>query len=146
VQAIIIDNEFVMRTHSDMTIYTWIKSNIDYGRSLLASGWEGAHTTGKSTLEGVPAASVLVDSVRTSCTPALIGAYIGALGAALGNRRRRAYGVITVSTTLGAVIGFTTGMAWGTRRLTGEMVQGARKKIDAVRDAHWLERNPIDYA
>jgi hypothetical protein len=78
--------------------------------------------------------------------PGLVGAYIGALGAALGTRRRRAYGVVMISTTLGAVIGFTTGMAWGTRRLTGGIVQGAKKNIGAVRDAHWLERHPIDYA
>ena len=136
----------MMRTDGNMTFRTWIKSNLDYGRSLVISGWEGARATGRMTLEGAPVAVILIRSVRTSCMPALIGAYIGALGAALGNRRRRAYGIISISTTLGAVIGFTTGMAWGTRRLTGGMVQGARKKMDAVRDAHWLEKNPIDYA
>jgi hypothetical protein len=136
----------MMRTDSTMTFGRWIKSNFDYGRTLVTSGWEGARATGKMTIEGVPAAVVLIRSARTSCMPALVGAYIGALGAALGNRRKRAYGIITLSTTLGAVIGFTTGMAWGTRHLTGGMVQGARKKIDAVRDAHWLEKNPIDYA
>jgi len=47
---------------------------------------------------------------------------------------------------LGAAIGFSTGMAWGTRRLTGDMARGAKKNIDTARDAHWLEKNPIDYA
>ena len=47
---------------------------------------------------------------------------------------------------LGATIGLSTGMAWGTRHLTGDMARGAKKNIDAARDSRWLEKNPIDYA
>ena len=129
-----------------MSIFGWIKSNIEYGRNLVSSGLEGARTTVQTTLDGVPVAAVVVNSVRAAGMPTAVGAYIGALGAALGTRRRRACGVIVASTLIGAAIGFTTGMAWGTRRLTGSMAKGARKNIDAVRDAHWLARNPIDYA
>jgi hypothetical protein len=128
-----------------MTIGDWIKSNIDYGRTLVSSGFEGARAQ-KTALDGAPVVSVLMRSVQSSWMPAAIGAYIGALGATLGNRRKPKYGLVAVSSVLGATIGFTTGMAWGTRRLTGNMARGARKNIDAVRDAHWLSKNPIDYA
>jgi type II secretory pathway component PulL len=129
-----------------MEICKWINSNIDYTRALVSSGLEGARAGAQTTLEGTPVASLLIQSVRESGMPMLIGAYIGALGAALGSRRRRASGLVLVSTLLGATIGLTTGMAWQTRRLTGGMARRARKNIDSVRDARWLAKHPIDYA
>jgi len=129
-----------------MEIRYWFKSNFDYTRALVSSGVEGARVGARTALEGAPAAALVLHSIRESGMPALIGAYIGALGASLGTRRRRAYGVVLISTMLGAAIGFTTGLAWGTRHLTGGMARRARKNIDAVRDAHWLAKHPIDYA
>jgi hypothetical protein len=129
-----------------VTTRKWFESNIDYGRSLISSGLEGALSAQKKTLDGAPVSSVLIGSVRDSWMPAMIGAYVGALGASLGHRRRPHYGAILGASLLGAAIGLTTGMAWGTRRLTGGMARGAKKNIDVARDAHWLEKNPIDYA
>lgn len=129
-----------------MTIYGWIKSNIDYSRDLVSSGLQGARATSQTTVNGAPVTTVLIHSVRNSWMPALVGAYIGALGASLGSRRKASHGVVLLASLLGATIGFTSGMAWGTRRLTGGMARGAIKNMDPVRDARWLSRNPIDYA
>ena len=129
-----------------MTTGDWIKSNIGYGRSFVVSGLEGARSGGRTILEGNTVGSVLMRSVRASWPAMAVGAYIGALGAALGNRRKPNYGIVAVSTVLGAAIGLGTGMAWGTRHLTGNMARGAMENINAVRDARWLEKNPIDYA
>ena len=71
-----------------MTTLGWIKSNIDYGRSLIRSGLEGAHSAQNKTLACAPITSALIDSVRDSWMPAVIGAYVGALGASLGHRRK----------------------------------------------------------
>ena len=128
-----------------MTTREWIESNIDYGRSLISSGLEGARFAQKKTLEGAPLGSVLIVSVCNSWMPSVIGAYVGALGASLGHRRKTNYGAILGAGLLGAVIGLTTGMAWGTRRLTGGMARGAKKGIGVARDARWLEKNPIPY-
>jgi hypothetical protein len=68
-----------------MTTLEWIESNIDYGRSLIRSGLEGA-------VAHAPVTSALIDSVRDSWMPAVIGAYVGALGASIGNRRKPHYG------------------------------------------------------
>lgn len=128
-----------------MTTIKWIESSIDYGRSLINSGLEGARSAQSKTLAGEPVTSVLMNSVQDSWMPAVIGAYVGALGASLGHRRKPHYGALLGASLLGAAIGLTTGMAWGTRRLTGDIARGAKKNIDTARDAHWLEKNPIPY-
>lgn len=132
--------------NNNMTTLEWIETNVDYGRSLISSGLEGARSARNKTLAGAPVTSALINSVRDSWMPAVIGAYVGALGASLGHRRRTHYGAVMGASLLGAAIGFSTGMAWSTRRLTGDMARGAKKNIDTARDAHWLEKNPIDYA
>ena len=124
----------------------WIKSNVGYGRSLVGSAWEGARAAEKAALGGTPITSFLAHSLPEAWGPAIAGAYVGALGAALGQRRSKAnYPVLIGAALLGAAVGLTTGVAWGTRRLAGDMARGARKNIDAVRDAHWLEKNPVPY-
>jgi len=128
-----------------MKTFEWLGSNIDYGRNLVNSGVEGARSAGHTALGEAPVSSVLIAAVRHAWAPAAVGAYVGALGASLGHRRKPNYGAIAGAGLLGAAIGIVTGMAWGTRHLTGDIARGALKKIDATRDAHWLEKNPIPY-
>jgi hypothetical protein len=123
----------------------WIKSSVGYGRSLVGSGWDGLRSAEKTALGGTTLGTVLVGALQESWLPAAVGAYVGALGASMGQRRKPNYAVLAGAALLGGVIGLTTGMAWGTRRLTGDMARGARKNIDAVRDKHWLEKNPVPY-
>jgi hypothetical protein len=47
---------------------------------------------------------------------------------------------------LGSLIGFASGVVWESRDLTASIAAKARTNIDKVRDEHWLEKNPIDYA
>jgi hypothetical protein len=129
-----------------MTTLEWLESNLDYGRRLISSVLEGARSAQQDTLDGAPIRSVVIDSVRNAWMPAAIGAYVGALGASLGQRRKPNYGALLGASLLGAAIGLSTGMAWGTRNLTGGMAKGAMKNMGAARDARWLEKNPIDYA
>jgi hypothetical protein len=133
-----------------MNTYTTIKSSIGsslgYGRSLVQSGYEGARSTGEAALAGASVSSVLLQSARSSWVAAAVGATLGAAGVALGSKRRRFSALVLASGALGAAVGIATGVAWRTRHLTGEMARGARKSIDLVRDAHWLSKNPINYA
>jgi hypothetical protein len=128
-----------------MSSHNWLSSNVDYGRKLLNSGLEGARSGEEEFLEGRPLAPFLNDSVRQALRPAAIGACIGLLGSYPGNRqmsagRALAYGL------LGGAIGFGVGVAWESRRLTASVASGALKNIGRVRDEHWFEQNPIDYA
>jgi hypothetical protein len=63
----------------------------------------------------------------------------------LGSRRRRVPRSIAVA-AVGATLGFFAGFSWKTRELASTMAKGAMKSIGTVRDEHWLQRHPIDYA
>jgi len=43
-------------------------------------------------------------------------------------------------------IGFGASLAWQTRRLARSITRGALRNVSRVRDEHWLEKHPIDYA
>jgi hypothetical protein len=45
-----------------------------------------------------------------------------------------------------AGVGFLATLAWSTRNVTSAMARSAAKEIEKVRDEHWLEMNPINYA
>jgi hypothetical protein len=123
----------------------WSKSNIDYGRKLLSSGLEGARSGREAFLNGKPLSPFLGESVRHVLKPAAFGLCIGVLGGYRGNLRRSgrrvfAYGFV------GAAIGFAASVVWESRRLAASVASGSFRNIGKVRDEHWLERYPIDYA
>ncbi len=128
-----------------MNLPNWSKSNIDYGRKLLSSGLEGARSGREAFLNRKSLTPFLNDSVRHALRPAALGVCIGVLGSYPGHghnstSRAFAYGF------LGGAIGFGASLAWGSRFLAASIASGACKNISRVRDEHWLERNPIDYA
>jgi hypothetical protein len=47
---------------------------------------------------------------------------------------------------VGSALGFGGGVAWASRGFTGTAARHAIRGVNNVRDARWLERNPIDYA
>ena len=55
-------------------------------------------------------------------------------------------GRVFAHTVAGGAIGFGLGIAWKCRRLTVSVTSGALRNVGKVRDEHWLERHPIDYA
>ncbi|HYL12505.1 MAG TPA: hypothetical protein VEV41_05700 [Terriglobales bacterium] len=67
------------------------------------------------------------------------------LGCYLGSRRKSARRT-SAGCLLGCAIGFGVGLAWESRHLLANVASSAAKKVDAVRDEHWLEMHPIDYA
>jgi hypothetical protein len=126
---------------SDKAVETYIR----YGRSLANSGAAGMRSGRETYLDGKSLGTVLTQQARASLGLAAIGACAGLVQCFVSGRRRR----IPLSLALGAVgsaIGFVAGFTWKTRELTASMVQGAAKNMGVVRDQHWLERHPIDYA
>ena len=121
----------------------WLKSELEYGHDLVHSALQGARSAGEHALTTEPVGTVLARSARASLLGAAIGASVGLLYSARKHepiRNRALFGI------LGAVIGFGTNVALSTRPLTTEIVHGAVRNINTVRDAHWLARHPIDYA
>ncbi len=128
-----------------MGLRTWSKANLEFGRKVLDSGLEGAHSGREAFLHGRPLTPFLHESISSAWKPAVLGACVGALAGYPGNRHKStsrmfAFGI------LGATFGFVTGVAWESRGFTVSVARGALRNMEKVRDAHWLETHPIDYA
>lgn len=128
-----------------MEIRNWSKSEVEYGRKVLNSGLAGARYGRETFLEGKSLTPFLCKAVRNASRPAAAGAILGVLGSFPGTRNRSANRALTLC-FLGGAIGLGVGIAWQSRRLTASVADGALKNIGRVRDEHWLERHPIDYA
>jgi hypothetical protein len=75
---------------------------------------------------------------------AAVGAALGAAASCPGSSRSAARAFTFAA--LGVAIGFAAGMLWDCRLLTASVASGALNSVGKVRDEHWLERHPIDYA
>jgi hypothetical protein len=120
-----------------------LDTDIVYFGQLVRSGFQGAVSVGRRALKDDPKRSVLSQSVRQSWKPAAVGAYLGVLA---GGLRRKS----TLSSALwggfaGIAVGLAGGALWNSRSVTGDMVRGGFKSIEAARDKRWLELNPINY-
>jgi len=128
-----------------MKVSEWSKSSIDYGKKLLDSGLEGARSGEGEFLQGEPLAPFLEESAQYALKPAALGILLGVLGSFAGNGHKSTSKTLVYG-LLGGAIGFGLGVAWSSRRLTASVAVSALRSIGKVRDEHWLEHNPIDYA
>jgi len=128
-----------------MKLSEWSKSEVDYGRKILNSGLAGARTGRETFLNGNSLTSFLNKSVRDALTPAAIGALAGVLSSCPRDRRRSATRAVGFGLA-GWAIGFSMGIIWESRGLSAFITESALRNIGRVRDEHWLERHPIDYA
>ena len=128
-----------------MSVCEWSKSEVEYGRKVLNSGLEGARSGREAFLNGKPLTPFLSESVRKALKPAALGAILGVVGSCPGSRGRSAGRALGFG-LLGGAIGFGAGVFWANRRLTASVASSALKNIGKVRDEHWFERHPIDYA
>ena len=123
----------------------WLKSQLDYGHDLIHSAVEGARSAEEQARTRKPVGALLTQSARASLPWAAIGAYVG-LVAVYSVRKHQSIRNQLLFGLVGAALGFGTKAALSTRQLTGEMVHGAVRSVNSVRDAHWLAKHPIDYA
>jgi len=124
-----------------MNISQWSKSEADYGRKLMDSAVEGARRGEEEFLKDESLGRYLEKSALHALVPTILGAGLGWLG---GSRRSTNRGLVWAF--LGGVIGFGAGVAWENGKLTASVASSAWKSINKTRDAHWFEKNPIDYA
>jgi hypothetical protein len=125
---------------------TWVKSNVDYGRRLVESGMAGAECAGKEFLHKEPLCPFLGESARKALKFSTAAACLGT-GLAFVTKAHRKKALDTVAFAIaGAAFGFAAGVTWESRRFLASMTRQAIKDVNATRDEHWLEKNPIDYA
>jgi hypothetical protein len=128
-----------------MTVQQWIESEVNYGRKVLDAGLEGTRSGREAFLNGRSLTPILRQSFGKALLPAAIGACIGSVGSGAVYRRGSVSRILR-SALMGAAAGFFLAIAWENRDLTASALSGALKKIGKVRDEHWFERHPIDYA
>jgi len=121
----------------------WVRNSFSETRDLIGSTIEGANSALRAAApDAVPALS---RAARHSWGAAAIGACIGIAGGILNDDRKPARGAI-VGGFLGAAVGLSAGIAWNARSVISAIAENAAKNTGQLRDAHWLARNPIDYA
>ncbi len=127
-----------------MSVRDWSKDTADYARKLAHSGYEGAAEGAESELHGRQLSSFFSESVRSALLPAAVGACVGLLCGRPATRksagRALAFGL------LGGTVGFACALLWQTRRVASSVGSHAWESMNHVRDEHWLEKHPIDYA
>ena len=126
-----------------MQLTEWSKANADYGRKLFNSGLEGARSGREAFLHGGSFAPFFGKSVRSAWKPAALGLCLGVLS---GRKHDKSPSRAVACGLLGGALGFGLGIAWQSRRLAASVLSAALGSIAKVRDEHWLEKNPIDYA
>lgn len=128
-----------------MSVGTWSKSTVEYGRRLVDSAVDGIRTgEDEFRVDGRLAPYIAKGAIR-SLAPAALGCVLGAYCVSLQRERQSATRILT-GCILGGLIGFGAGIVWETRYLTESIGVNVRKRVQSVRDEHWLEENPIDYA
>ncbi|MBZ5681518.1 MAG: hypothetical protein LAO24_15570 [Acidobacteriia bacterium] len=128
-----------------MGLRDWSKSNVDYGLKVVNSGIEGARSGREAFLHGESLTPFLNESFPDALKPAILAACIGVLGS-YSYKRNKSLGRVLAYGLLGGAIGFGAGIAWKNRRLAASVASGALKNVSKIRDEHWLEKHPIDYA
>jgi hypothetical protein len=129
-----------------MGLLSWSRMSAEYGRKMVNSGLEGARSGREAFLNGRPLTPFLSESIRNAWKPAVIGAYLGALGSYSNRRHNKSISRACAYGLLGGAIGFGAGIVWESRLLTTSVAAGAFKSMEDVSDEHWLEKHPIDYA
>jgi hypothetical protein len=129
-----------------MSVGSWLQSEMEYGRNLADSGWQGARAAWDSAKQTEEIEQVLSRSVRAAWAPTLIGAGVGAFCALLLQRRKSTGPVVALSLGVaGGLLGFAAGVAWETREISSEVARGALRQMSTTRDEHWLEKHPINF-
>lgn len=118
----------------------WLESDVHYAKNLVGAGLDGVTSAWKQP--GEPRFPAVSKSALWM--PIAIGAAIGAFGSSLRTPRR-----LGPRTAIGGLVGGALGLggsvAWASRGLTGAVVRNTVHKVNAARDAHWLEKNPVAY-
>jgi hypothetical protein len=127
-----------------MNILQWSKSEVDYGRKLMDSAVEGARRGEGDFLKDQSLGRYLERSALHAVMPAILGACLGWFGGYL--EKQRSTSRVLACTFLSGAIGFGAGVIWENRKLTASIASSMWRSINKTRDAHWFEKNPIDYA
>ncbi len=128
-----------------MKLTTLVRSNTDYSRSLLYAAFSGARAAQENAFDRQAIGRLVAKSTVNSFGWAMMGAIAGAAGARIRTKQQPESDSAVSGALIGAAFGLSTALLWNTLPLTEVAVRGAKKSVDALRDANWLARNPISF-
>jgi hypothetical protein len=120
-------------------------TRVEYGQKLVNAGITGIRTGQDSARGEESLRKIAADAARDSLALAAIGACVGLLQSQFADKRDRRAKALALG-ALGSVLGFCVGFGWKTRKVTSSVAHSTARELRRVRDEHWLELNPIDYA
>jgi hypothetical protein len=115
--------------------------DVAYLRRLAKAGYEGLASSWQDS-QGVVFSPPLK---RVAWIPMSAGAAVGLIAARYAPKRKTASSA-AIGGAAGTVGGLVAAAAWASRNLVRAAARNALRRINATRDAHWLQLNPIDYA
>jgi hypothetical protein len=117
------------------------RSDISYARDLVEAGLGGAASAwkGSGNSETMPAFASGV------WAPAALGAGVGLLSVWMKRSGRKSLTCMALGGLTGTALGLGAGVVWASRVFAGSVARGALRKVNVVRDAHWLQQHPIAY-
>lgn len=127
-----------------MSIAETVKENLAYSKELVDSGIQGAKEAGRAVLAADENSDLVTAASRDAWQVGAIGVMVGAICGVLADDRKPVRGVVA-GALLGALLGYGGSFAWKTRPLTSAMAHGAGKRVSALKDKHWLSKNPVPY-
>jgi hypothetical protein len=119
---------------------SFIADSFDYGRELLHAGIDGIKAGERLSLRSPDVH--IAKSAGQSLVAAAVGGTVALILCKVTDRRRR---VLQTMVACGTAA-FCADFICRTRNVSSKMIECAEKEIGKVRDQHWLESNPIDYA
>jgi hypothetical protein len=124
-----------------MQVVHTMESDFAYVKELVGAGLDGIASAREELYGGVfPSASQ-----NAVWPPTALGAAIGLLSARLFAKRKSA-STVAMGGLVGTILGCSLAVAWASRGFVVPATRGAARRVNAVRDAHWLGTHPIDYA
>jgi hypothetical protein len=124
-----------------METFHSLEFDLAYLKRLVGAGLDGI-AAARHEFEGGAIPSARKPAVWT---PAAIGTTIGMLSTRLDGNRKSASRT-ALGGVVGAALGLGAGLAWASRSHIASAARTATRRVNATRDAHWLETHPIDYA
>jgi hypothetical protein len=118
-----------------------LANNFKYGRTILQAGIRGLRRAEQGLLDR-DSKHYLAESAREALVCAALGGGLAALESEINHRFRGRLARVLACGSLA----FCADFAWRTRNMSSHLMDSAAREITMVRDQHWLEENPIDYA
>jgi len=118
-----------------------LRGNLRYVKQLTGAGWTGLWSAA-TEFQG-PVFSPPLQ--HAAWAPMAAGAALGMMGARYSQLRAKK-NTVALGGVVGTALGLVAVVAWASRRVTRAAARKAIRRINDVRDARWLELNPIDYA